>query len=274
LELFVTLTTERKAELVDEAAQHHAKLEALEAKKDREMKAINAEIKAEEEHISRILRVVRGQGENKDQLDMKFGEDSRVTEEAAQQALAALRARQRGCSPIRARSCEIHGTCSCEPMLRKCATCDHVETENQGQGVYMCPNCPDTTLLQVLPEGEGDAPDVASPDCVLHGVGAPHATEPPAAELTEPQIIEALAREAVAEWARLGKTPESRVEVNTAVKLAIAATSMPVKRRKPFRQAVDRLLGDESVPANHGASDAPHAEEPGDDAGNVAEAEA
>lgn len=242
-ELFLTLTTERKAELMDACAAHHATLEALEAKKDREMKIINGEIKAEEEAINSILRVVRGKGENKDQRELFAGE-GRVTEDAAQQALAALKARRPECSPINSRECPVHGTC----------TCERLEDEVEGEG-----------------------PAVKSLDCPLHMIDAPHITEPAQAEpeLTEPQIVEAMAKECVEEWARLGKTPESVKDRNARVKEAIGARSIPTHRRKPFGEAVKRLLSDQpTIPAGAGASDEPPVEEPGDADGNVAEAEA
>lgn len=254
---FVRLTTERKLELLEQLAVHHATLEDLETKKKLQADKLNGDIKVEEGHIARIMRLVRNDGENRDQLDLFVGEgDSRVTEEAAKQALAAVMARQPGCTPINARSC------SCEPMLRKCATCDHVETENPGQGVYMCPNCPDTTLLQVVPEG--DAPDVSRPrTCPIHGVGAPHATEPPPVEAllpTEDDEIQATAQAFVASLN--GNLPEGLGHTNHLVTGFFAATDVPRKRRGRVRTAIDALLGAAKLPpANAGTSDEPVEEE-------------
>ena len=107
MELFVTLTIERKAELMDEAARHYATMEALEAKKKREAELVNGEIKVEEEHVARIMRVVRNQGENRDQMSLSFEEKQQATE-----ALAQLY-RRAECTPVDARSCPVHGECVC-----------------------------------------------------------------------------------------------------------------------------------------------------------------
>ena len=107
MELFVTLTTERKAELMDEAARHYATMEALEAKKKREAELVNGEIKVEEEHVARIMRVVRNQGESRDQMSLSFEEKQQATE-----ALAQLY-RRAECTPVDDRWCAVHGACTC-----------------------------------------------------------------------------------------------------------------------------------------------------------------
>lgn len=268
---WVGLDDAKRSEYAKAMAVIWTRVEDLKAKKARDAKRTQEEIDEELEEIARICRVINDNGETKDQLSLF------VPEEQAKQALAALSCRQPGCSPIKARRCEVHGTCTCEPAVRKCSTCDYSIEEVQGAVAYLCPNCPDTTLLQVMPEG--DAPAVASPDCTLHGVNAPHATEPQAQadgpEPTEPQIVEKMAQEAVEEWARLGKTPESVKDRNALVKAAIAATSMPIHRRKPFGQAVARLLSDSpSIPAGAGASTEPVEEADGNVAEPAEEAQA
>ncbi len=268
---FVRLTDEVRSEYAKTMAHIWTRVEELRAKKARDSKKTQDDIDEELERIGEIARIVNADGQPQDQMALKFGEDGRVPDDQAKQALAAIVARQPDCTVIDARECGIHGRCTCEPALRICQSCDYAMQEVSGAAAYLCPNCPDTTLLQVLPEGP--APAVKSPSCVLHGVNAPHATEPPAQaepELTEPQIVEAMAKEAVEEWARSGITPESRVDMNSRVKEAIAASSIPTRRRKPFREAVARLLSDvPSLPAGAGASDAPVDEVDG----NVAEAE-
>lgn len=231
---FVSLDDAKRSEYAKSMAVIWTRVEELKAKKARDAKRSQEAIDEELEEIGRICRVINDDGETKDQLSLF------VPEEQAKQALAEIMARQEDCTPINARECPRHGTCACE---------------------------------RLEDEAEDEAPAVKSSDCPLHGVNAPHATEPPAKaepELNEPQIVEQLAAEAVAEWARLEKTPESVKERNARVKEAIAAHGIPVHRRKPFGQAVARLLSDvPSMPASAGASDAPPEVD-----GNVAEEQA
>lgn len=232
---FVRLDDVTRSEYAKTMAHIWTRVEELRAKKAREAKKTQDDIDEELERIGQIARIVNDDGETKDQLSLF------VPEEQAKAALAALAARQPDCTPINARECPRHGTCTCEA--------------NEA-------------------EAADEAPAVKSIDCTLHGVDAPHSTEPPAdaaPELTEPQIIEALARGAVEEWARLGKTPESVKERNARVKEAVAAQSISVHRRKPFAEAVKRLLSDvATVPAGAGASEDVHEDEAD---GNVAAAE-
>jgi len=228
-EAFVRLTDEVRSEYAKTMAHTWTRIEELREKKARDSKRTQESIDQELEEIGRLCRLINDDGQPRDQMDLFAGEgDSRVTEEAAAQALAAVMARQEGCSEKDAQACPIHGTCSC------------MET-----------------------------PD---PACVLHAEGAPHITEPPPQdepELSEPQIVEAMARECVEEWAKKKITPESVTQRNALVRQAQAAVKMPTHRKKPFAEAVKRLLSDvPTIPAGADASDEPEVD------GNVDEAAA
>jgi hypothetical protein len=226
---FVRLDDVTRSDMAKQMARHWTVVEDLRAKKARDSKKTQDEIDEELEEIGRLCRVINDDGETKDQLSLF------VPEEQAKAALAALAARQPDCTPVNARECPRHGTCSCE---------------------------------RLEDETEGEAPAVKAIDCVLHGVDAPHVTEPPPQAEPEPAPIPPEEAEIQATAKAFvdslnGTVPEGLGHTNHLLTGFFTATDVPRKRRARVRTAVDALLGAMKLPpANHGTSDQPAEGEP------------
>lgn len=229
-ERFVRLTDQDRSEMAKQMARHWTRVEALRAQKAEEAKRTQGEIDEELDEIGRICRVINDDGENRNQLDL-FADQNLATE-----ALALLY-RRAECSDIEARSCPVHGECSCEPA--------------EGEAAY-----------------DGKAPAVKAVSCPLHGVDAPHAKDaPPVPVQSEADVMAARVQKLADDFAATlpedydGNTHETNRRFREWWKVQAKDAAEGVSKGDVRKAIIATVNAQPLAPAGAGATDAP-AEEP------------